>query len=89
MARHQRHRFCKWQPIAVHAHRNLTSRGTKVVSLKLCYETEEDALQRLNDKLPPAIVAVGFRRVTAGFDARKQCDRCCRISTSPIRSSSI
>mmetsp|Transcript_7541 Transcript_7541/g.22295 ORF Transcript_7541/g.22295 Transcript_7541/m.22295 type:complete len:555 (-) Transcript_7541:1169-2833(-) len=47
----------------------------QVVSMKLCYDTEEAALQKLNEKLPLAIVAVGFRRVTAGFDARKQCDR--------------
>lgn len=56
-----------------------------MVSLKLCYDSEEGALQRLNDKLPPAIVAVGFRRVTAGFDARKQCDRCSRLSARPPR----
>lgn len=47
----------------------------QVVSLKLLYGSEEDTMRRLNAELPSDVRALGFRRVTAGFDARKSCDR--------------
>lgn len=46
-----------------------------MVSLKLSYSSEEETMQRLNEALPTAIRALGFRRTTASFDARKACDR--------------
>lgn len=46
----------------------------QVVSCKLVIEPE-GVLDRINAHLPKDIIALGLRRVTMGFDARKMCDR--------------
>jgi len=46
----------------------------QVVSLKMIIKPD-GVIERINQHLPQQIRALGFKRVTNGFDARKLCDR--------------
>jgi tRNA pseudouridine38-40 synthase len=46
----------------------------QVVSLKMMLEPP-GVVARINDNLPATLRVLGFHRVTAGFDARKLCDK--------------
>jgi tRNA pseudouridine38-40 synthase len=47
----------------------------QVVSAKLVIEPTETLVERINAALPPGLACLGYHRVTAGFCARKMCDR--------------
>jgi len=47
----------------------------QVVSAKLVIDPTETLMERVNAALPPGLACLGYHRVTAGFCARKMCDR--------------